>query len=34
VVALLTCTGREEMARLRSTEPDLLAHLGSADYSP
>ncbi|MBK6762989.1 MAG: hypothetical protein IPG68_06825 [Micrococcales bacterium] len=28
VVALLTCTGREEMARLRSGEPDLLAHLG------
>jgi hypothetical protein len=30
-IALLTCSGGEEMARFRSTEPDLLAYLDEAD---
>ncbi|MFN8184448.1 MAG: hypothetical protein U0R23_08510 [Candidatus Nanopelagicales bacterium] len=32
VIALMTCTGQEEMARLRSSEPDVLMHVGEGSH--
>jgi hypothetical protein len=32
-VALLTCDAGEEVARLRSADPDVLAYLGNRDRS-